>query len=297
MAVARAQEYDRDRRGRRYAVHTRGYAACRCKRCWARLWWTTERRAERSAELRRQYADGRRVWHPASNLARTNHWTGERDDLLREFAGHVDAPTLVEIIRARSGFRYTERAVGHRIRRLGILLLARRPYTTGEVARMFGMSRENLLTVWIRPGHLRGARRRGGQYGMHTFTRTDLEQMAHTYAERLDPERIHDEGLRLLVIARTRGRQLVGTRDVTRATGVTHHVQSELYRLGMVPSARLVRRSGSGRYGAWMLEQADIETVRRLAAERHVDQERRRLSRARDSDGRYRQDLLATAAS
>jgi hypothetical protein len=287
MVAARQQAYDTDRRGRRYAVHTPGLAgSCRCKRCWARGWWTPERRAARAAEIRRQYGDGRRAWNPASNLARANHWTPERDAVLHELAGHVDTPTLIDRLFARFGYRYTESAVKHRIQRLGILRLERRPYTTGEVARMLGLSRETMLSTWIRPGILAGARRRGGPYGMYTFTRAELETFVSTAASRLDPSRIRDAGLRLLVQARRRGQQqLLGTREVRLATGVSHHVQADLYGRGLVPSAR--RGRGPSRYGVWQIEAADVELVRRLAQDRRAANDRRRLSRARDDAGRF----------
>jgi transposase-like protein len=285
--MATVQDYDVNRRGWRYPIHTRGLASCRCKGCWAKRWWTPARRAARAADMSRQYAEGRRVWHPNSNLARQSHWLLEHDNLLRSLVGKYDLATVAETLTARTGVVRTAQSVKRRLDRLGISRFAARPLTTGEVARMFGMSRNNLLETWVRSGRLRPERWRGGQHGMLVYSRAELTRFVREHAESLNVARIRDSELRALAQATMRGRHGVGTRSVEDLTGVSSQVQAELYRAGLVPSARRVRRFGGGSGGSWMVDRGDVELVRHLAAERQAEHDRRRISRDRDDAGRY----------
>jgi len=70
-------------------------------------------------------------------------------------------------------------------------------------------------------------------------------------------------------------------------TGVSHQVQSELYAAGQVPSARRVRRFGGGSGGCWLIDRADVETVRRLADARADELARQRDARRDPASGRY----------
>lgn len=282
------QEYAPDRRGHRRPVHTERFRECRCTGCNQRRWWTPERKAARAAEIRRQYAEGRRSWHPNANLARASHWQPEQDALLRDLVGRHDLGTIARTLTERTGVTRTEQAIKRRLDRLGISRLELRPYTTGEVARMLGMSRNNLLETWVGSGRLRGTRWRGGQHGMLTYRRAELERLVREHAESLNVARIRDSQLKALAQAVMRGRVGVGTREVEGLTGVPHQIQVALYQAGLVPSARRVRRFGGGAGGCWLIDRADIEAVRRLAAERAAEIERLRDERERDSTtGRY----------
>ena len=272
------QEYGPNRLGPRIPTHTKGLKGCRCTGCCQRRWWTPEQKAARSGEIRRQYADGRRVWSPNANLKRASHWLSEHDALLRDLVGKHDIPTIAAKLTERFGLPRTESSVKHRIQRLGILILDHRPYTTSEAARMLGMSRNNLLEIYVRPGLLRCVRWRGGQHGMFVYNHADLERFVREHHERLNVPAMRDSGLRALAIALSRGSRLVGTREVLKLTGVSRFVQHGLYEAGLVPSARRIRRRGAGRSGGWMIDASDLEAVRTLAAER----EARRFDRPRD---------------
>lgn len=288
-----AQEHVRTRRGRRVAVHTPRFPACACKACWARRWWTPERKQARAEEIRRQYADGRRSWSPAANLKRASHWQAEHDALLRDLVGQHDLRTIAARLSAEFGYPRSESSVSHRIKRLGLFILDHRPYTTVEVARMLGMSRTNLHETWVRTGRLRGDRRRGGPHGMLTYGRAELERCVREHAESLNLARIRDSGLAALARAAMRGRVGLGTVEVERLTGVPHQVQAGFYAAGLVPSARRVRRFGSGAGGCWLIDRSDVDAVRRLAAARTDDIVRRREARREPGSGRFLPSGLA----
>lgn len=282
------QEYAPDRRGYRRPIHTERLADCICTGCAQRRYWTPERKAARAEETRRQYADGRRVWSPNANLKRASHWQPEQDALLRELVGRCDIATLARRLTERFGVPRTESSVKHRIKRLGLFILDHRPYTTGEVARMLGMSRTNLLETWVGTGRLHGERRRCGLHGMLTYSRGELDRFVREHAESLNATRIKDSRLKVLAQAAMRGRVGIGSREVAQLTGVPHQIQAELYSAGLVPSARRVRRAGGGRGGLWLIDRADVEIVGRLAADRAVEIERRRAERQRDeTSGRF----------
>jgi hypothetical protein len=237
--------------------------------------------------MRRQYADGRRSWSPNANLKRASHWQPEHDAMLRELVGRHDVPTVARLLTERTVVPRTVSAVKHRLKRLGVFILDHRPYTTGEVARMLGMSRTNLLETWVGTGRLRGTRWQGGQHGMLTYTRTEVEAFVREHAESLNVERIRDGGLKALAVAVLRGRAGLTTCRVTELTGVSHQTLAELYGAGLVPSARRVRRFGGGAGGLWLIDRADVETVRRLAAERAARIALRRAERRHPVSGRF----------
>ncbi len=212
--------------------------------------------------------------------------------MLRAMIGDHDIGTIAARLTEAFGYPRTEAAVQHRIKRLGLFILDHRPYTTGEVARMLGMSRNNLLETWVRPGRLEGERRRGGLHGMLTYSRAVLESFVRVHAESLNVARIRDEGLRLVARAALRGRQGLGTVEVELLTGVSHQVQSELYARGQVPSARRVRRFGGGAGGCWLIDRADVETVRRLAKATADEIARQRAARRDPASGRYLSAVL-----
>lgn len=237
--------------------------------------------------MRSQYAEGVRAWSPNANLLRPSRWTTEHDDLLHSLVGTADLPTLARTVSARTGVTRTEQAVKRRLDRIGISRLERRPLTTGEVARMLGMSRNNLLETWVGTGRLRAERWRGGPHGMLVYDRDELARFVRAWAESLDVGRMRDSGLKALGRAAARGRLGLDTRTAARLAGVSPHVARALCAAGLVPSARRVRRRGSGAGGGWVVDRADVEAIRRLAAERRDEQGRRRSSRPRGPDGRF----------
>lgn len=277
------QEYAPDRLGRRQPVHTRGFKDCRCTGCCQRRWWTPERRAARAAQIRAWIADGTiPAERPNVNLRRASHWKPEQYDYLRSLVGKHDKATLAHLMTERFGVPRTEQAIKRALDRIGIRLLDERPYTTGEVARMLGISRQTVLSRLVGEGVLRSDLWRGGQHGMRVYSRADLERLVREHPEAYDADRIRDPGLLALARALQRGRRLLGSMEVERLTGVDHRTLVKWYAAGLVPSARRVRGVTVGRGGAWLIDTGDVDTVRRIAVEMADDQARRRAERPRD---------------
>lgn len=263
------QEYHRAADGRRIAAHTPGLrGGCRCKACWARRWWTPERRAARSEVLRQQYAEGTRRVGRTGNDGRACRWTAEQDDALRSLVGQHDCQAIARLLTDRFGYARTEHAVKHRCQRLGLSRMLARPLSSSEVGRLFGLSREAVRSRFVAHGYLVGTLRRGGPHGMRMFERSEVERMVLKHPEAYELDLIRDPGLRALAISASRGRRLLGTREVAALTGVGVGTLPDWYAAGLVPSARFVRGVRPGNGGAWLIEAADLETVRRLAATR-----------------------------
>lgn len=275
-----AQEYAPDRRGRRRPVHTpRMGAACICVGCHQRRYWTPDRRAARAAQVRAWIADGTiPAERPNVNLKRASHWKPAEYDELRRLVGKHDRATIAAKLTEKFGVTRTEHAVKRALDRLGIRLLDERPFTTGEVARMLGISRQTVLARLVGAGVLHSELWRGGQYGMRVYGRADLERLIREHPEAYDAGRVKDRALKALAQAVTRGKRLLGSAEVERLTGVDHRVLVRWYADGLVPSARRVRGVTVGRGGAWLIEAHDAETVERIRDERS----RRRAERPRD---------------
>lgn len=288
------QEYLVNRLGRRQPTHTRGIgAACICTGCHQKRWWTPTRRRARAAQVRAWLANGTiPAARPNTNLRRASHWKPEQYDYLRTLVGRHDKPTIACLLTERFGVERTEQSVKRALDRIGVRLLDARPYTTGEVARMLGISRQTVLSRLVGAGVLHSELWRGGQHGMRVYSRGDLERLIREHPEAYDAERIRDRSLKALAQAFNRGRRLVGSMEVERLTGVDHRTLVRYYAAGLVPSARRVRGVTVGRGGAWLIEAGDVETVRRLAVSIPAEQAQRRAARPRDpSTGR----LLAVA--
>ena len=86
---------------------------------------------------------------------------------------------------------------------------------------------------------------------------------------------IRDPQLRALAEAVTRGRRLIGTKQVQEQTGVDFRLLAVWYAAGLVPSARKVKGVRVGRYGEWLIEAPDLVTVRQLKAEHEARIQRR----------------------
>lgn len=270
------QEYAPDRLGRRRPVHTpRLGDRCRCKPCWAELYWTPERRAARAAAIRLQYADGRRQRHHDLNEKRAEHWRPEEDALVRELAGTHDALTIGRMLGERLNKPRSEAAVKHRVKRLGIFLMDIRPFTSSEVGRIFGVTRETVRVRFVATGLLTGSLRRGGPHGMRMFTRPELERLIREHPEAYEVEAILDPQLKALAQATTRGRRPLPTSEVERLTGVDYRELARWYAAGLVQSARRVEGVRRGRYGTWLIDAGDIATVRQLKAEHDAHRLRR----------------------
>jgi DNA-binding transcriptional MerR regulator len=283
-----AQEYAPSKSGRRLPVHTPALRdACRCYTCRNRRWQTPERRAEMSERLRRQYADGTRSRQHDINQKRASHWRPEEDALVRELAGRYDSLTIGRMLGERLGQPRSEVAVVHRMKHLGILLMDVRPLSSSEVGRIFGVSRETVRTRFVKSGLLVGQLRRGGPHGMRMFDRAELERLIREHPEAYEIEEIRDPTLRALAEAVTRGRRLLPTSEVVRLTGVAQTTLARWYAAGRVPSARLVTGVRPGAGGTWLIEAADLATIRRL---RDGRKEARRVtaeSRRDATSGRY----------
>lgn len=278
------QEYLINRRGRRQPTHTPIIGkACICTGCHQRRWWTPERRAARGRQIKAWIADGTiPAARPNVNLRRASHWKAEQYDYLKSLVGKHDKATIAVKLTERFGVPRTEQAIKRALDRLGIRLLDERPYTTGEVARMLGISRQTVLSRLVGEGVLRSDLWRGGQHGMRVYSRAGLERLIREHPEAYDGDRIRDAGLKALARAVSRGRRLLGSMDVERLTGVDHRTLVRWYAAGLVPSARRVRGVTVGRGGAWLIEASDVETVRRLRSDIVEAQARRRAERPRD---------------
>lgn len=281
------QEYALSRTGRRVAVRTPRLKSCACKRCWAKRWWTPERRAARGQQLRQQYADGRRFPQHDLNEKRAEHWRPEEDALIRELAGHYDSLTIGQMLGKRLGKARSESAVKHRIKKLGIFLMEVRPLSSSEVGRIFGISRETVRVRFVKRGLLVGQLRRGGQHGMRMFSRQAVERLIREHPEAYEIEAIRDPSLRALAKAVNRGRRLLTTSDVTRLTGIAQTTLVGWYSAGRVPSARFVQGMRPGRGGAWMIEAIDVEMVRRIRDGRAESCRTRAEARRDTASGRY----------
>lgn len=276
------QEYLTDRRGRRYPTHTRGLkGACVCNGCRQRRYWTKARRKARGADIAAQYADGRRVWTNATNLNRAAHWHPNEDALLRDLAGKYDSLTIGRMLGERLHKPRSESSVNHRLKRLGIFRLDVRPLSSSEVGRIFGITRETVRVRFVNGGLLIGQLRRGGPHGMRMFTRQEVEKLIREHPEAYDVEAIRDPALKALAQAVTRGRRLLPTREVSRATGIDGRTLAGWYARGLIPSARKVVGVLPGATGAWLIEASDVETVKAIRAAR-PDVQRERANARRD---------------
>lgn len=266
------------RAGRRVPAHTpRLVRSCACQSCKLRRYWTPERRAERSAQLRRQYVDGRRTARRNPNDGRAWVWTPEQDDLVRALVGTCDLATLAQRLTERFGHRRTEHAVKHRIVHLGLSRMAARPLSSSEVGRMFGISRETVRSRLVGRGLLVGELRTGGPYGMRVFERAEVERLVAEHPELFPPEQIRDAALRALAVASRRGRALLTSAEVMRRTGAEQRELCSWYTSGLVPSARKVRgRRGHG--GGWLIEAGDVPRVRELVAAARARRARRAVA-------------------
>jgi hypothetical protein len=289
------QEYAPSRTGRRIAVHTPRLKTCACKQCWARRWWTAERRAQRGRQLRQQYADGRRLPQHDLNEKRAEHWRPEEDALIRELAGQYDSLTIGQMLGDRLGQVRSENAVKHRIKRLGIFLMDIRPLSSSEVGRIFGVSRETVRTRFVNRGLLVGQLRRGGPHGMRMFGRQEIERLIREHPEAYEIESIRDPSLRALAEAVNRGRRLLTTSDVSHLTGIAQTTLVGWYTAGRVPSARFFKGMRPGRGGAWMIEAVDVETVRRIHDGRAQACRTRAEARRDTASGRYLPTALVGA--
>lgn len=291
------QEYGLDRIGRRVAAHTpRLKSACACKNCWAKRWWTPERRAARAADLRQQYADGRRQPRHDLNDVRAARWRAEEDAYLRSLVGRHDCLTIASLLTERFGYPRTEAAVTHRVRTLGISRMDVRPLSSSEVGRIFGISRETVRARFVNRGLLVGQLRRGGPHGMRMFARAELEQLVRDHPEAYNVEAIRDPALRALAEAVARGRRLLGSSEVRRLTGVDVRQLLRWYADGLVPSARRVAGVRFGRGGGWLIEAADLAVIRQLDAER-TERRRRREESCRSGHPRSPENLFVESST
>lgn len=269
--VSPLQEYVTTRRGRRVAAHTpRLKSRCACLSCRRKASWTPERRLQRSADIRQQYADGRRSTDRMLDVNRRNPkcWTAEADDLLRSLVGRHDVTTIARIISERFGRPRTKAAVVHRVKTLGLSRMAARPYTTAEVAYLFGVSDETVRARLVRTGLLVGTLRPGmAHHGMRFFERADVEKLVREHPEAYDADRLRDPALRALAVAVARRHPVLSTPAVCRLTGAHQRELSAWYLAGLVPSARKLHGVLPGAAGAWVIEAADLPLVRRLAAD------------------------------
>jgi hypothetical protein len=288
------QEYLINRRGQRQPCHTPIIGrACICTGCHQRRWWTPDRRAARGRQIRAWLADGTiPTPRPNVNLRRASHWKPEQYDYLRSLVGKHDISTIAAKVSERFGVPRSEMAIKRALQRIDVRRLDERPYTTGEVARMLGISRQTVLARLVDNGLLASELWRGGHHGMRVYSRASLEALIREHPEAYDADRIREPGLKALARAISRGRRLLGSMEVERVTGVDHRTLVRWYAAGMVPSARRVRGVTVGRGGAWLIAAADVETVRRLRIDLPAEYARRRAERPRDpATGR----LLAVA--
>jgi hypothetical protein len=269
------QEFLPDRRGRRYPIHTRGLGKdCRCTGCHQKRWWTPERKRQRAVEMRRWQAEKRGGFSKPRvnvNLRRASYWPPEQVAYLKSLVGKHDLPTMAAKLTERFGYPRTEQAIKRCLQRQGVASLDVRPFTTGEVARMLGISRQTVLSRLVGNGLLVSEVWRGGQYGMHVYSRADLERLIREHAEAYEIERITDRGLRALAEAVNRGRRLVGTSEVARHVGLHHQTILNWYADGLVPSARRVHGVRPGRGGAWVIEAGDLAVVAALAHQHRAE--------------------------
>lgn len=282
------QEYMRRPSGGRRPVHTpRLGAACICGGCVKRRWWTPERRAAKGAQIRAQYADGRRAVQYDLNEKRAEHWRPEEDALVRSLAPDHDCLTIGRLLGERLGKPRTEVAVKHRCRILGISRMDIRPFTASEVGRIFGgISRETVRTKLVLTGLLTGTLRRGGPHGMRMFSRRELEALIREHPEAYDVRTIRDSALKALAEAVSRGRRLLPTSEVARLTSVNPRTLAMWCLKGRVPTARFVQGVRPGRGGVWLIEAGDVDLVRQFRTGR---------SAARASQADTRRDPMTGA--
>ncbi len=279
VAASTRQDYLRYPSGRRLAVHTpRLGRSCRCKGCQTRRWWTPERRAAMRRMMLRQYAEGRRDLSvvAAANRRHARCWTLEQDDALKVLAGRHDCRTIASMLGERFGVPRTESSVVHRLKKLGVSRMALRPYSAGEVGRLFGITRETVRKRFVETGLLACTVRRGGPHGMRMFTRAAVERLVAEHPEAYDREAIRDPGLRAIALGVARRRPLLTAREVQARTGATQRQLSAWCIAGLVPSARKVRAIVMGAGGGWLCTLDDLAVVTGLVA----DAEARRRARA-----------------
>lgn len=157
-----------------------------------------------------------------------------------------------------------------------------RPFSTTEVGRLFGISRETVLQRFVNPGRLRGERRPGGPHGfLWFFMRADLERLVREHPAAYDIEKIRDPGLRALAGAVARSGRLLSTREVAMTTGIDARTLAGWYARGLVPSAQKVRGVLPGAGGAWLVPVGALDEVRATPA-RILEQRRMRAVAGRD---------------
>jgi hypothetical protein len=274
------QQFMPNRRGYRIPTHTpRIGRGCRCFGCLNRRRWTPELRQALADRMRREHLDGRSRLPANPNLHRASTWTSEQDALVRRLAGLVDVPTIAARLEQAFGYPRSEAAVKHRIKRLGIYRLDRRPLTSSEVGRIFGVTRETVRVRFVNRGLLVGRPYRGAPNGrMRVFERAELERLVREHPEAYDVDRIRDPKLKQLAVSVNRGRRLLGTSEVERLVGIGFRQLARWYADGVVPTARRVAGVRRGRWGEWLIEAGDLATVRRLRGE--LEERRRRRDEA-----------------
>lgn len=272
------QEYVATRSGRRIAAHTpRLRGGCACQSCKLRRYWTPERRAERSEALRRLYAEGRRTKRRNPNAGRRSVWQRSEDDLLRALVGRHDLATIARKLAEATGWPRTKDAVKHRIGHLGLSQIASRPFSSTEVGRMLGISRETVRTRLVDRGLLTGERRTGGPHGMRLFERAELERLVAEHPECFDFALIRDRALRMLAVAARRTRPSLTSAEVMRRTGAEQRELCSWYTSGLVPSARkILGLRGHG--GGWLIGAGDLGRVRELVAASRARRARRAIA-------------------
>lgn len=249
------QEFVPGRGGKLVPVHTRTLGdACRCGACRQRRIWTPERRAARSAEIKQQYADGRRQGRRRPAIA--CRWLPEHEHALREMLGTLDTETIAARLTERFGWPRTETAVRSRIKLLGLSRLAVRPWSKRELWRLLGLT-EDTLDRYIKHGLIAGTpwKLGGGKRKGHrsvAFTRADVERFIRAHPLCVETGRIRDPGLRALARSLTRGRPALTVPEAARLIGMPYAQLMYWCKTGRVPSARQI----DGRY--WRVGYEDV---------------------------------------
>lgn len=261
--------------GKLVPVHTsRLQGICKCGRCRGQRIWTPERKAAKSSLYRAMVAAGIR-FGSAPGAVRKAHgtiWLPQHDAALKDLIGTMDVASIAVELSRRFPPPRTETAVKNRVKKLRLSLLAVRPWTVRELARMLGVC-DDTVRAWMAAGWLVGTpwKLGGGQKKGHrsqAFTRADVERFIRAHPDLLIAREIQDGKLRVLLEGLTRGTRWMTLKEASIASGLKIATVRWRSSTGKIPSAHKV----DGRH--WRISSADVShmaTQRDLRASRHRD--------------------------
>lgn len=196
---------------------------------------TPEERAQRSAWMKRAWADGRFA-NRRKGMPR-RHWTPEQNRVFTALAGTMPIDEIADELERRFYIRRSTASLRIQAKRLGISLW-QAGLSLREMERVFGVNHKHIRRFWVDPGHLPARRWDGrGPYDGWWFEQRDVERFVRECNWLFDIDRMQAGHplRRAAELARRADPWLIGQEAVGQALGMAV-VQVKKWRdRGLIP--------------------------------------------------------------